>query len=306
MFSPRRGAPLLAILIPLLALAQDAPPASSSDEAETGQDVPIARAPLLAEGTVISNAEGTMVPDERRPLWRFQLDRESPDAPERDFILLPCRVLQDMEQKARSIAPTPARFSLTGEVLSYGRDNWLLPQHVEWITEHAERNETTEVPPDPSEPLDEEPPTTPAETSDDPWADEAASPRDQGDSIADIVADLQSSVGPLRRSIDTGEDTVAPVAGPSEGRILVSRRGRLGRGRTGAWVFVLDSDVNGLSDPSLVLLPSRRLAQLETYAGYGWMGQPMLMSGEVFTYRDRHFLRPTSWKFVRERPNLIR
>ena len=252
-----------------------------------------------------------MVSDDQRPLWRFRLDHDSAQGQTRDFILLPCRILQEMEQKADSIAPTPARFSLSGEVLSYGRDNWLLPQHVEWITSHAERDETTETPPDPSEPPADAlaaPPTeaTASDPSDDPWGDEPDTPRDQGDSIADIVADLQKSVGPLRQSVDTGEDVAVPLAGPAEGRILVSRRGRLGRGRTGAWVFVLDSDITGLSDPSLVLLPSQRLAHLETYAGYGWLGRPILMSGEVFTYRGRHFLRPTAWKFVRERPNLIR
>ena len=85
-----------------------------------------------------------------------------------------------------------------------------------------------------------------------------------------------------------------------------TRRGRLARGRTGAWTFVLDSDLTGLNDPSVILLPSQKMAQLETYGGYGWLGQPMLISGEVFTYRGRHFLRPTAWKMVRERPNLIR
>ncbi|MCH2149952.1 MAG: hypothetical protein MK095_11020, partial [Phycisphaerales bacterium] len=216
------------------------------------------------------------------------------------------------------IDPQEAVFSLSGEVLSYGRENWLLPQHVEWITVHAKRNEPDQIPADPSgqdvnsstpEPdLDDSTAPTDIEQideGDDPWGDDAPGQRNQGDSIADIVAGLQESVGPLRRSVDTG-DTAAPVSGPSEGQLLVSRRGRLGRGPTGAWLFVLDSDVTGLSDPSLILLPSQKTAELELYGGYGWLGQPMLISGEVFTYRGRHFLRPSAWKIVRERPNLIR
>ena len=288
---------VLPFVLPLASASQAPPEAPPGDPDEAS---PRVRAPLVSEGTLVANAEGTMVRDERKPLWRFQLvgDSADPRGRTRDFVLLPCHLLEEMEQKADSIAPQAARFSLTGEVLNYGWDNWLLPRHVEWITSHSVRNETTEVPADPS--------AGESTHTDEPGVDEPRGPRDQGDSIADIVADLQRSVGPLRRSIDTGDDSAASLVGPSEGQILVSRRGRLGRGRTGAWVFVLDSDITGLSDPSLILLPSRRLSELETYAGYGWLGQPMLISGEVFTYRGRHFLKPTAWKFVRERPNLIR
>ncbi len=276
-------------------LAQD-PPQGSEDVASSKEE-PQSRPPLIAEGTVIFDVEGMMVRHGRRPLWLFQMDFR-PDTPadeQQAFILLPCRLLEEMERKADSMAPVAARFSLSGEVLNYGNDNWLLPQHVEWITDHAQRDEPQEIPSDPTEsPVDGE-----AEEMDD------STNRDQGDSIADIVGNLQASVGPLRRSVDAG-DSVEPVNGPSEGRLLVSRRGRLGRGPTGAWVFVLDSDNTGLADPSLILLPSSKTAELEYYGGYGWLGRPMLISGEVFAYRGRHFIRPTAWKMVRERPNLIR
>ena len=302
--------PLILAALCLLPSAQD--PTSDPAVAETPPKAPV-RAPLVAEGTIITDIKGVMVKDGRSPLWRFRVEQETGDASgiTREFILLPSHLLQEMEMKAESIAPKEAHFSLSGEVLNYGQDNWLLPQHVEWITTHAERNEPDRVPADPSSPdavaevSTPEPDVNEDAADEDSWGDEAPDQRNQGDSIADIVAGLQSSVGPLRRSVDTGE-APAPVSGPREGQLLVSRRGRLGRGPTGAWLFVLDSDVTGLSDPSLVLLPSQKTAELEVYGGYGWLGQPMLVSGEVFTYRGRHFLRPTAWKMVRERPNLIR
>ncbi|MEE2908680.1 MAG: hypothetical protein VX527_12720 [Planctomycetota bacterium] len=310
--------PVLCLLLPLLA-AQDPP---DTPPADTPAPKPSMKAPLVAEGTLITDVKGEMVRDGHSPLWRFRVDAKPGDTPgqTREFVLLPCHLLEEMEQKANALAPQPAKFSLSGEILNYGRNNWLLPQHVEWITTHAQRNESEDVPADPSNPDPEsgdaaDSPTDPSPTeldsdpapedSEDPWGDDAPGQRDQGDSIADIVAGLQQSVGPLRRSVDTG-GTAVPMTGPKEGQLLVSRRGRLGRGPTGAWLFVLDSDVTGLSDPSLVLLPSQRTAELEVYGGYGWLGQPMLVSGEVFTYRGRHFLRPTAWKIVRERPNLIR
>ncbi|MBG80732.1 MAG: hypothetical protein CMJ39_08510 [Phycisphaerae bacterium] len=269
--------------------------------AEPTQPNPVRRSPLLSEGTLITNAEGIMVQDGKLPLRLFRLTGEDAGGQDqRQFVLLPCALLQEMEAKADSIAPAKAMFSVSGEVLTYGNKNWLLPQHVEWMTDHADRDETDTLPSSPSDELTEEDASSDAVPVDD-------FDRDQGDSIADIVADLQSSVGPLRRSVDAGDqETAEPVAGPAEGKRLVSRRGRLARGRTGAWTFVLDADITGLNDPSMILLPSKRLTQLETYGGYGWLGQPMLISGEVFTYRGRHFLRPTAWKMVRERPNLIR
>ena len=268
--------------------------------AEPAQPETVRRAPLLSEGTLITNAEGIMVQDGKLPLRMFQLTGdEAAVRDQREFVLLPCALLEEMETKADAIAPAKAMFSISGEILTYGNKNWLLPQHVEWITDHADRDETDTLPASPSDELTEEDASSPEPEED--------LNRDQGDSIADIVADLQSSVGPLRRSVDAGdEESQEPLAGPAEGKRLVSRRGRLARGRTGAWTFVLDSDLTGLNDPSVILLPSQKMAQLETYGGYGWLGQPMLISGEVFTYRGRHFLRPTAWKMVRERPNLIR
>ncbi|MDG2095111.1 MAG: hypothetical protein P8J89_07550 [Phycisphaerales bacterium] len=276
-------------------LAQD----SQQDPSDAGssEKEPESRPPLIAEGTLVVDIEGTMVKHGQKPLWLFQMDPlpNIPPSEQQTFVLLPCRLLEEMERKADSMMPVPARFSLSGEVLNYGNENWLLPQHVEWITDHANRDEPDQIPDE----LNEATETVDVVNSD------GDTTRDQADSIADIVADLQASVGPLRRSVDAG-DSVEPVNGPSEGRLLVSRRGRLGRGRTGAWMFVLDSDTTGLADPSLILLPSRKTAELEHYGGYGWLGRPMLISGEVFVYRGRHFIRPTAWKMVRERPNLIR
>jgi hypothetical protein len=303
-----RLAPIRALAATCLLNASVLGQTTPAAEAPATSSPPV-RAPLVAEGTILTDVEGEMVRDGRRPLWRFRvLEQSKADAAAgrapRDFVLLPCQLLAEMESRAESVAPATARFSVSGEVLTYGRDNWLLPQHVAWITDHAQRTETTEEPRDPSE----DPATA---VGDGRAAANDNATRDQGDSIADIVAQLKQEVGPLRRTVDTGDEVIGPdddpgASGPQQGQLLFSRRGRLGRGPTGAWMFVLDSDVTGLSDPALILLPSQRLNHLEALAGAGWMGQPMLISGEVFTYRGRHFLRPTSWKVVRERPNLIR
>ena len=106
--------------------------------------------------------------------------------------------------------PAPARFSLSGEVLNYGNENWLLPQHVEWITDHAMRDEPDQISDDPNEATETVDVVEPVDDA------EEAENRDQGDSIADIVAELQASVGPFEeawtRATRSNRSVVLPKA----------------------------------------------------------------------------------------------
>ena len=68
--------------------------------------------------------------------------------------------------------------------------------------------------------------------------------------------------------------------------------------------MVLDADASGLMDPTMILLPSSKLVSIENWARNGGVGRPVLISGEAFSYRGRHFLLPTAWRAPVERPNL--
>ena len=313
MFHHRPTILLTALLLATLAMAQGVPK----------------QAPVLPEGSFIAAARGTMQrsgPD--RP-WVFKIDRSSEDDALQNLTLLPNSLLEEMEQNQADRDDT-IQFTVSGPVLLYRGRNYLLPQHVEMETGHAQRPgtsqdevpatetpippitpetpeapvapETPEAPEAPETPVAPVAPADPDET--DVIIDDDFDPIDQGDSIASIVAQLQEDVGPLKRSVARTQPLAEVPEGTSEGDLLLSRRGRILRDRSGAWVIVLDADASGLMDPTMILLPSSKLVSIEDWARNGGVGRPVLISGEAFSYRGRHFLLPTAWRVPVERPNL--
>jgi len=261
------------------------------------------QAPLLPEGSFIASARGTMQRPGPARRWTFRIQAAEAGHAQQELVLLPTTLVEEMEQNQADGEDT-IHFTVSGPVLLYRGRNFLLPQHVEMETSHAARPGTAadepipaaDTPPAEDEP---EPPVDPDQLIEDDF-----DPVDQGDSIASIVAQLQQDVGPLKRSVAATSPLIEVPQGISEGELLISRRGRILRDRSGAWVIVPDADASGLRDPSMILLPSSKLVSIENGARQGRMGKPILFSGEVFSYRGRHFLLPTSWRIPRERPNL--
>lgn len=236
---------------------------------------------LLPEGSVITGVEGTMVRPTPDDPWHLRI---TTDGDTRELVLMPCRVLEEMED-----AGDAHTFVITGTVSVFDERNWLMPGHAEVTAEHAVRNESK---------------TAPANPGDEDDAD--ITTQSAGDSVADIVAELQQSVGPLRRSLDTGveKDTDADIQ--PDGTLIVSRRGRMMRGRHGAWVFVFDSDAWGTADAPVVLLPSPLLKSLIASGQRTDFRGALNLSGTLTTYRGRRFLVPTAVTALRDRPNLSR
>ena len=84
-----------------------------------------------------------------------------------------------------------------------------------------------------------------------------------------------------------------------EGTMLLDRVGRLTRGADGkSFEFTLDSDGPSLSDPPLVLLPNRRLSQLEDLFNNSYRDITIRVSGEVTEYRGRNYLLLQRWGAV--------
>lgn len=273
----------LVLLASLVVVAEDAPQ----------------QAPLLPEGTFIASARGTMERSGPGSPWTFQIEAAEEGDARQELVLLPTSLVEEMEQNQTDGGNT-INFTVSGPVLLYRGRNFLLPQHVEMESEHAARPGTTPQSTPDATASEPEPPVDPDEPVDDDF-----DPVDQGDSIASIVAQLQQDVGPLKRSVAGSGPLTEVPEGVSEGQLLISRRGRVLRDRSGAWVVVPDADASGLRDPSMILLPSSKLVGIENWARQeGGMGRPILFSGEVFSYRGRHFLLPTAWRVPRERPNL--
>src|SRR2546421_2771517 len=91
--------------------------------------------------------------------------------------------------------------------------------------------------------------------------------------------------------------TTQPLA--REGTMLLDRVGRLTRGADGrTFEFTLDSDGRSLSDPPLVLLPNRRLSDLEDVFNNSYRDIKLRVSGEITEYRGRNYLLLQRWAAV--------
>ena len=143
-------------------------------------------APLLSDGSLLTAARGRWFGLMRATHGISALIHPLSDLRLRfrDLVLMPSRVLEDME-RAQERAGGHATMVVTGEVTVFDGRNWLMPKHAELLAAPATREVPSEVPADPS---------TDATPSED---DSMRSSGPAGDSIADIVADLQNSRGAL-------------------------------------------------------------------------------------------------------------
>ena len=268
------------------------------------------QAPLLPEGSFIREASGTLDRSGQNQPWTFTISNGDAD---QKLILLPSNLLEEIEVETTDRSDQTVNFILSGQVLLYRNRNYLILEHVEMETEHAQRPGTQlptvveEPPGDPDEAVPDGQQPEATGNPDDPWADEDDDDfytDDQGDSVAAIVAQLKQDVGPLKQSVDRSGELMQAAEGATEGNLLISRRCRLTRSNRGAWVVVFDADSRGLREPPMVLLPSATLRSMEYWARATGLNRPLLISGQVYTFRGRHFLLPTAWRSPIERPNL--
>jgi hypothetical protein len=102
-----------------------------------------------------------------------------------------------------------------------------------------------------------------------------------------------------------GVAAVAPGA-PSpplvrEGTPLLDRVGRLTPIAQGQMLeFTLESDGSGMTEPPLVLLPNRKLMQLEDRVKTSYRDLKISISGEVTEYRGRNYLLLSRWSVVQD------
>lgn len=259
-------------------------PATSPERQDTGIEMRRVRPPLLREGSQLVRVTGVVRRDELDGTWSFLIG-DGTAGPRYDLMLMPCAFLGEMEQMIESAADDHLVFEVTGEVYVYREHNYLMPTHPPLLIrrEFAARVETP-----------------------------AASEETRGDSTADIIRDLESSVGPVprravadRRAPFGALGEAGPLTGPAlEGTILVERRGIIRRTGSGAYVLIFDADAEGNADPPMRLLPCMVLQSLEGYARRHGERATVLISGHVYTYRGLNYLRPTLFRIPRDRTRL--
>jgi hypothetical protein len=85
-----------------------------------------------------------------------------------------------------------------------------------------------------------------------------------------------------------------------EGTLLLDRVGRLTRGGDDGktFEFTIDSDGRRMTDAPMILLPNKRLQQLEDRVANSYRDLKIRASGEVMEYRGRNYLLLQRWSVV--------
>lgn len=293
----------LLVLSPIAGAQQDNAPPSQADAepeiyapvARSLQDLRPGRTVLLREGSVLVRTVGTVAQD-AQGRWILTITADETDGERReavDLILMPCRVLEEMQRIVRSAEAQTHRFEITGEVFVYNDRNYFLPTHAPHIVE-----QTSEAPAD--RPRQPEPGVDTTVGGDDGAAGD--------DSAESIMQRLREKAGSVSRST-APPDALPPLDAERtaqestlrEGMSLMDRRGHLTRRNDGSWEFVFDADAEGLSDPPVTVLPCLLLERMERYARSRSNVAPILLSGRVFEYRNRNYVLPTLYRVPHER-----
>ena len=107
-----------------------------------------------------------------------------------------------------------------------------------------------------------------------------------------------ATAGDEHEARETPSATGQPLV--PDGTPLLDRVGRLTPGPDGTMEFTLESDGRILADPPMLLLPNRKLQQLEDRLRTSYRDLKVSVSGEVTTYRGRNYLLLSRWTAVQD------
>ena len=273
-----------------IAPAGSAPPGrATSIPGLEDTDFRLRPAPLRREGSFILRQRGSMIrlPGGERA---FVFHRDAQGRAERPMVLLPCLMLQGMEQIARERGADTA-FLLTGQVYAYHGVNYLLPTASPVVGTNSPEHEPTPKPESPPQPPPE--PERPASPPADP-------------AVQDLIRGLEQQRH-RPRTLGAPPSAPAPPAPAAESRDLLAegsalsrRRGRLVRLSNGEWAFAMDNAPadQTAGDRVIVLSPCLNLERLEYWEAQVGDGATLLLSGRIYQYQGRNHLIPTMHQVV--------
>lgn len=296
--------------ITLAALALCATSTRASDDAvqagtpaEQAPTLGSLRLPLVREGSTISRVAGDLTQDPDEKMWLFRPLEPESGGLRREFVLLPCPVLEDMLQTVR-VAGAAVQFEATGRVFIYRGRNFLLPDFAPTIMRFDAKPGETPAASDKAQPTPngEDKFVAPAA---DPSGKQANDQRDDA-AVADIEKRLEERVGrtPQTRANDAKSSSRDGGAGRSEAPIangtrVTQRLGRLSRDpQSGSWRFV-PNQTSGAGDRSVEVLPCLLLEKLEDAAKSADAAPAIQISGIVYAFEGRSYLLPSSFRQAR-------
>ncbi|MEM9415397.1 MAG: hypothetical protein AAGA29_07970 [Planctomycetota bacterium] len=277
---------------------------------------------LRREGEFLRNRTGRLLPDDERGYAVFVLDEDDTlGEPSIAMVVAPNRALESMQELVRERGKA-VHMTVSGQVHAYRGVNYLMitapprPMLESTAQGDAEASpEVTEAQPTvdvPSEVEDEqEGPLSPEEELEQllgqrgggPLGSEGnrRTPADPGTRLPDV-----SRGGPAADPVVLG---TAPGQAQAElleeGAFIVQRTGRIVRSGDGAHaLFVFDADGEEASEPPMILQACKLLEEIEaTLYEYG-DHLPLVITGQVQTYRGANYLLPSILRQEFERGNL--
>lgn len=126
----------------------------------------------------------------------------------------------------------------------------------------------------------------------------AASTAQTADPRRDVDRSLQPApaLAPVGSNAGARGDSGAMMSGGGvlvrEGAYLRNRRGRLVKGE-GDWVYVFDADASGQAEPPMVMVPCRRLREMQQTLDARTEAVSFLTTGQVLVYKGRNHFLPT-------------
>ena len=241
--------------------------AGDDDRPESRRDT---QAPLMREGSRVEQVRGTVTRNPTTGLWQFTIPPRQGDGPALVLILMPCRLLEELEATVASAPDRDPTFLMTGRVYLFRQQNYLLPVHPPQLVGSSIASVRR----------------SPSVTDSD------------GQRAADIIRSLDREVGPVVPRAPAVETTV--VEARPEGTNIVERRGQVRRTRSGAYIFVFDADRFGLADPPLIMLPCELLDRFGPVdRGTRWREGSVLLTGEVLMYRGTRYVLPRAIRRAR-------
>ncbi len=272
------------------------------------------RLPLLREGSVIARVVGDLTEDPDEKLWLFRPSQPESGGLRREFVLMPCPVLEDMLHTLR-LSPSPVEFELTGRVFIYRGRNFLLAELAPAIVRFdtapgATPTITQSAQPTPNGAAKFVAPTKSVASAKSVASTVNAASTATGDdedaTVDEIERRLEERIGrtPTARlpepAVARDARTSATSVDVPTGTRFVLRRGRLLRDpQAGSWRFVPEQ-TTGTGDPSLELLPCLLLERLENDARQSESPPTVLLSGIVMGFEGHSYLLPSNFRRSRE------
>lgn len=271
---------------------------------------------VLAEGFFLVRSRGQIRFDPAKASWIF-LPQEFGLRLDRAIAVAPSPALEDIISFVDPTGDAGFAVELTGEILRYRDSNTILPELITPSGAAEVANRSTASPGSESEGDSEGAAVRGTDGDDADQSSGGAAPADGP--AAEIERRLRERLGPVARSADRGVSAVeqtsaidpafnmrARVESEIPDFSLLRRRGTIVRDRaTGGWRFISTTTDGGTPEPTLRILPSSALEQIERTVRSGDTPRAVLLSGRVVRFRGERWIRVTEFALPRSQQGLF-